>query len=226
MVLDDRLQVIAGFVKNGADICDVGTDHGYLPIFLRKNNICNKIIATDINEKPLLNAKSNILKEGATDIDLRLCDGLAAVKKGEVDTVVIAGMGGEVISGILSRTGWLKDNNIILILQPMTSPEILREYLFNNGFEITAEKPVSDGKKIYSVMTAKYIGKKLKYTLAEKHVGKLMPDCEEGKAYILKQIKRFNDEVASLKNVESEKEHFLLSKQIVSELEKRLNGEN
>ena len=226
MALNERLQVIAGFVKNGADICDVGTDHGYLPIFLRKNSIAGKIIATDINEKPLLNAQSNILKEGIDDIDLRLCDGLSAVKKGEVDTVSIAGMGGEVISGILSRAGWVKDKNITLILQPMTSPEILREYLFKNSFEITAEKPIIDGKKIYSIMVAKYCGNAIKYTIAEKHVGKITPDCEEGKAYILKQIKRFCNEAGSLQNIESEKEHYLLCKQIVLGLEQRLNGED
>ena len=98
-----RLSTIASLVPKGAFVCDVGTDHGFLPIFLMESGKARGVIATDINEKPLKKAKENLKKTGTEGITLRLCDGLSGIKKGDADTVIIAGMGGEVISGILER---------------------------------------------------------------------------------------------------------------------------
>ena len=127
-----RLSVIASLVPVGARVCDVGTDHGYLSIELIKSGVAASVIATDINEKPLNRAKSNAEKSGF-QIDLRLCDGLVGISPSEVDTVIIAGMGGEVISGIIERGEKVAKSVSLLLLQPTTSPEALREFLFKKG---------------------------------------------------------------------------------------------
>ena len=88
-----RLETIASLVPLGARVCDVGTDHGLLPIYLKQKGIAKSVIATDLNEKPLENARKNISSSGITDISLRLCDGLSGVSQNEADTVIIAGMG-------------------------------------------------------------------------------------------------------------------------------------
>ena len=100
--LSARLSVVAEFVKSGSSVCDVGTDHGYLPAFLYLSGKCKLVTATDIKEKPLKNAQNNLKKLGADGVSLILCDGLAGVDRSIADTVIIAGMGGEVISGIIA----------------------------------------------------------------------------------------------------------------------------
>ena len=140
MSLSQRLKLIASLVPKGARVCDIGTDHARLPIYLIENNIAKGVIATDIRPLPLENAKKNVAASGVKGIELRLCDGLSAVKKSETDTVIIAGIGGEVISGIISRGELLIEQPYpLLILQPTTSPESLRRYLYENGFEILTE---------------------------------------------------------------------------------------
>ena len=158
--MDNRLKFIAGLVSIGCSLADIGTDHAYLPIFLSANNICKKIIATDIRKKPLLVAKKNVEKSGAQNIELRLCDGLSGIKQNEVDEIVIAGMGGEVISGIISKAEWLNNSKYKLILQPMSHTEDLRKFLVSNGFSIEKEQAVISDNRIYSVMQVRFCNKK------------------------------------------------------------------
>src|SRR5690554_6508909 len=95
MNLSPRLQIIANHVPKDSICGDIGTDHAYVPIYLIQNNICNGIIATDINRGPLEIAKEQIEAAGYKDqIETRLGNGLKPIKPGEVDCVVIAGMGG------------------------------------------------------------------------------------------------------------------------------------
>ncbi len=186
-----RLKTIATLVPKGARVCDIGTDHGYLAIELIKSKTASKVIAADINEKPLLNAKKNIAKSGIECIELRLCDGLAGIEKGEADTVIIAGMGGEVISGILERgADFAQSNEITLILQPTTSPELLRLFLCENGYEIKKEIPIFENGKIYSVMVAVYTKNSFKPTSGYCFVGKVSPYTKAGLLYIQKQKNR------------------------------------
>ena len=135
MPLSRRLLLIASLVPKGARVCDIGTDHARLPIYLIEQEKANRVIATDIRPLPLENAKRNVETSGVKGIELRLCDGLSAVSKEEIDTVIIAGIGGEVISGIISRAVLSREQPYpLLILQPTTSPEALRRYLSENGF--------------------------------------------------------------------------------------------
>ena len=108
-MLSRRLKTIATLVPFGARVCDIGTDHAILPVFLSENTLVKSIIATDVREKPLKNAKENIERSGVANIKLRLCDGFSGINPDEFDTAVIAGMGGEVISGIISRAEMLKN---------------------------------------------------------------------------------------------------------------------
>lgn len=192
-MLSRRLKTIAALVPFGARVCDIGTDHAILPVFLSENTLVKSIIATDVREKPLKNAKKNIERSGVANIELRLCDGFSCISPDEFDTAVIAGMGGEVISGIISRAEMLKNADKLLILQPTTSPEILRKYLCDNGFVIETEIPLTDNGKIYSVMSVRYSGETKIYDEAYYYVGDIKPDSPEGLAYIEKQYYRFKD---------------------------------
>lgn len=185
----ERLSLIASLIPQGDSVCDVGTDHGYLSAFLALSGKYGKITATDIGEKPLLNARSNFERLGVTDVDLVLCDGLSGVSRDRADTVIIAGMGGEVISGILSRTEFIKDKDITLILQPMTAADSLRLYLAQNGFSVENEIALEENKKLYSIMVCKYCGAPYSIDNVRQKIGILKPDTESAKNYIKKQTK-------------------------------------
>ncbi|MDR0987046.1 MAG: Nif3-like dinuclear metal center hexameric protein [Ruminococcus sp.] len=151
MKLDARLGAVAGFVR-GKYICDIGTDHGKLPISLLCAGICEKALCTDINKKPLDTAKKNAEKAGAR-ISFCQTDGFDGIDLTEVTDIVIAGMGGELIADILLRGGErLCGKN--LILQPMTRREILVNFLLSEGYRITGRKTVFDSGKKYDIINA------------------------------------------------------------------------
>ena len=187
--LKDRLYTVQTLVPKGSRVADIGTDHGHLPISLVKAEISPFVIAADIGVKPLSVAKQNIEKCGLKNIETRLSDGLEAIKPDEVDCVTIAGMGGEVIEGILERCPWIKNARYTLILQPMTGADTLRRYLVLNGFETVEEKAVLDAGKLYCVIKAKFSGNVLPQSEAFYRVGKLDPKKPTDKAYIEKQLK-------------------------------------
>ncbi|MBQ4119153.1 MAG: SAM-dependent methyltransferase [Clostridia bacterium] len=216
-----RLKTIASLVPIGARVCDVGTDHARLPIYLKQNNIANSVIATDLNEKPLKFAKENIEKSGVSGISLRLCDGLSAVENGEADTVIVAGIGGEVISEILENCCWIKSNSVTLILQPTTSPEVLRKTLIQSGFDILTEIPLFENGKIYSIMTARFCGNTLNYPEHFYYIGKV-PKNENGIIYIKKQQKRIFDCISAYKNIPAKQKEYELLRKIYLEIEKIL----
>lgn len=219
--LSVRLQVIFDSVPNGARVADIGTDHAYLPIALSIADKCEKIIACDIKEKPLAKARENINKFHIKNIDTRLGNGLNPVKKSEVNTVIIAGMGGEVISEIIDSCPWAKDQSITFLLQPMTSAEQLRLYLFNNCFDITKETALIDQGKIYTVMSVKYTGEKICYKNGAQFIGKVKTDTEEGRLYILKQLNRINaclDDISKIQQKNREAEYFESAKKYIEKI--------
>lgn len=220
--LSSRLKKIASLVPNGARVCDIGTDHAFLPIYLIKENIAKTVIACDLNEKPLECAKHNVAQSGLSGIELRLCDGLCGIDKSEVDTIIIAGLGGEVIAGILAKCGWIKDENLTLILQPTTSPDYLRRFLVENGFETIFEPAIFENKKLYSVMVIKYTNKPLSYPEHYYYIGKVDPKTFEGDLYIKKQFKRVSDCMNSLAAIPEKKTEFSAYKSAFSGLEKIL----
>lgn len=154
MKLTNRLMTVASLV-NYKRIADVGTDHGKIPIFLLKEKKVDFAVASDINEGPLKACRRNAEKNNLIDlIDIRHFPGISGIKAGEVDTVIIAGMGGELISNILSDNMNVAKSIKELILQPMTGEEYLREFLYNNGFSICNEVLADENEKIYVVIRA------------------------------------------------------------------------
>ncbi len=216
--LSERLEKIAGLVDCDARIADIGTDHGYLSIFLEKNKRAKKIIACDINEKPLACARKNIEKAGCCKIETRLSDGFGGIDKDEIDIAVIAGMGGEVIAGILSRAEWIKDSRYSLILQPMTSAHELRRYLYNNNFEIVTESAVFDTGKIYTVIKAVFRGSPKQYNECDLYIGKLNPENQTDAAFLRKQLKILCDCRDSLMAVREKQNEYLYYKKLAEEV--------
>ena len=208
-----RLKTIATLVPRGARVCDVGTDHAYLPIHLAESGIAKKVIATDLNEKPLENALKNIEKSGVCGVELRLCDGLSKVKDGEADTVITAGMGGEVIVGILSACEWLKNRDVTIILQPTTSAEILRKFLCDNCFEILKEVPVYENQKLYSIMLVKYTGVYIPRPEHYYFIGEI-PPTNDGFLYLKKQQNRIAECMKAFENIQSKHQEYLAYKEI------------
>ena len=154
MKLSPRLQTIADFIEKDTKVADIGTDHGYIPVYLVENNISEKVIASDINEGPLKNAQEYIAKKNLEEkIETRLGSGLNTINEGEVDTVVIAGMGGVLISEILEDSKIITKDIKSFILQPMTAIDELRKYLYDKDYTIIDEKLAKEGEKLYQILS-------------------------------------------------------------------------
>jgi len=154
--LTARLQKIADQVTAGHSVADIGTDHGYIPIYLLKNKISPFAIAGDINESPLKCAEDNIADNNLLDsIETRLGSGLSILKPKEVDTAIIAGMGGLLISELLDNSKEIAQNLKTLILQPMQARPELRKYLVSNNFVIEKDILVKEDRHIYEIIVAK-----------------------------------------------------------------------
>ncbi len=165
-----RLREIAALVHGGAALIDVGSDHAYLPIYLVLEGKADRALCTDVNEGPLRHSVENITRFGLADkIGIQKADGLIGVDMGAYDTIVIAGMGGILISEILQNAGPLTEKR--LILQPMTAIEELRRFLLANGFRITEERLAREGEKLYTVIAAEK-GQDTPYTEAEFLLGR------------------------------------------------------
>ena len=157
MELSKRLMKIASYVNYCEAIADIGTDHGYIPIYLVKNNKCNSAIASDINKGPIEKASTNIRFEGLSEkIKCLLGGGLKPLKVGEVNGVIIAGMGGNLIRDIILEDIEKVKLYDFLILQPAQNPEVLRKFLYNNNFEILNEDLILDDGKFYELFKVKY----------------------------------------------------------------------
>ena len=218
MSINKRLLKCAEFISQGGVTADVGTDHRYLSAYLILNEISTHVYACDINEGPLNSARATVEKFMLSDkIDLILSDGLDNVNDENITDVVIAGMGGELITDIISRAQWL-ENGINLVLQPMTRPEVLRKWLYDNGFEILQEQAVTDENFTYSVIQAEYCGNKIEISDFKAYVGKLRNDTEENRRYLsnlASKLKKIGDGLSKSqdKNEQSQK-YLLLSEKI------------
>ena len=149
--LQPRLRLLANMVPQGARLADIGTDHGYLPVWLMQQGRIASAIAADIGPEPLDHARRTAAEYGAA-LDLRLCDGLRGIAPHEADTVVIAGMGGETIIQILTDSPWPRTSDCTLLLQPQTKVELLRLWLSRNGYACENERLVWDKGKLYVVL--------------------------------------------------------------------------
>jgi tRNA (adenine22-N1)-methyltransferase len=153
MELSLRLQKIADFVPEGRVVADIGTDHAHLPIWLIEQKKIKKAYAMDIGEGPLLRAKDAIHRYGMENvIETRLSDGLEMLEEGDVQTVIIAGMGGPLICNILEKRRDLWDSISEFILSPQSEIKMVRKFLRENGLVIAREEMLVDMGKFYIVM--------------------------------------------------------------------------
>ena len=160
MKLTNRLLKIASLVSENKRVADIGTDHGYIPVYLLNKGIIDFAILADVNKGPLENARSEVKINKLEDkVDLRLGSGIEVLKKGEVDEVIIAGMGGILISELLEANKEVAHSLDKLILQPMQAQEELRKYLLNNGYEILNECLEKEDFRLYEIMEVRYTGK-------------------------------------------------------------------
>jgi tRNA (adenine22-N1)-methyltransferase len=215
-------------VTAGNCLADVGTDHGYVPIYLYERNVIPRAIAMDVNKGPLERATLHIAESGMKEaIETRLSDGLAALKPGEADSVVIAGMGGPLIIRILSAypevTASLKE----LILQPQSEIPEVRMWLYEQGYEIVEEHMVFEDGKYYPMFKAVKNSQAEKLTDLEYKYGKLSVLEEKSvlKAYLVREIankqtilKKLNEE-----NTEKSRNRIEQIAAILTELEGMLN---
>lgn len=174
MKLSKRLTMVSSFVKKGCIPADIGTDHAYLPSYLIINGICERAIAADIGKGPLMNAAETVRDFGLEDkIKLILSDGLKRINLSEIDTIILAGMGGDLIKNILSSADMNELRKIHIIAQPQSHSEKVRLFLMENGFEIEREDICEESGHIYNCLSAYYSGK-TDYPLYYEYYGKLI----------------------------------------------------
>lgn len=151
--LSARLTAIANMVSRGKRVCDVGCDHGFVSIYLVQKGIAPFVLAMDVGKGPLAQAQKHVEEAGLTGrITTRLSDGLAAYRENEAECLVIAGMGGPLMSRILSdaKAGTFTE----LVLAPQSEIPQFRRFLDEHGFGIVEEELVYEDGKYYPVMKA------------------------------------------------------------------------
>lgn len=174
MELSRRLNAVASLVTEGASVADIGTDHGYIPIYLLEHGISGHVIAMDINKGPLERAEYHIRESGfAERIETRLSDGFAALDENEAETVIMAGMGGGLVIRILEGYPLVTDSIREFILQPQSEIAKVRKYLYENDFTVVREDMVEEDGKYYPMMKAVH-GMSEAYTETEFRYGKLL----------------------------------------------------
>ena len=208
MQLSQRLSSVASMVTAGNCLADVGTDHGYVPIYLYERNIIPHAIAMDVNKGPLERATLHIAESGMKEaIETRLSDGLAALKPGEADSVVIAGMGGPLIIRILSAYPETTESLKELILQPQSEIPEVRIWLYENGYEIVEEHMVFEDGKYYPMFKAVKNPQAEKLSDLEYKFGKLSVLGEKDvlKAYLVREVSNKQNILNKLMEENSEK---------------------
>jgi len=157
--LTGRLRAIAGYIRDGASVADIGTDHGLLPVYLAQTGLARYIIASDISADSLESARISAAKYGVSDMIVFInAPGLDCISAANetgaamVDTIVIAGMGGETIAGILNESSRTIKPGIRLILQPQSKTDTLCRFLYNNGYVIGSTKIALDKGRRYTVI--------------------------------------------------------------------------
>ncbi len=202
MNLKGRLKLIADMVPVCGTVCDVGTDHAYIPIYLIRHGICKNAIATDVKPGPVEKAKVNIRKYKMEDlIDTRMGNGLQPLKKGEAEVIIIAGMGGLLITDILSEGIEKAIGAKRLVIQPMGFVEDVRKWLYENGFEIYDEGLTMERDKIYNVLSAGWTGEKTDYRIIDLYIGRKLVEKKDPllKNYITREINKIDTAINGLK---------------------------
>ncbi len=153
VVLSARMRALTDMVTFGNRVCDVGCDHGFVSIYLARQGISPRVLAMDVRQGPLSRAQEHIRQQGLEDyIETRLSDGVSALKIGEADTLICAGMGGRLMRRILEEGREKLEVMEELILQPQSEIPLFRAYLRQAGYRTLAENMVYEDGKYYPMM--------------------------------------------------------------------------
>lgn len=203
--LQPRLQLLAELIPQDSRLADVGTDHGYVPVYLLQRSMIGTAIASDIGAEPLQHAVNTAEEYGVEGIDFRLCPGLDGIAPTECDTILIAGMGGETIITILENAPWTKGGDHLLILQPMTKVEMLRKWLADNGYNFTDERLVFDKDHLYPIMLVRG-GMQPALSEAEQYGGVLLDGDPLYTDYLDERIKKLTVAIDGLLRAKREEQ--------------------
>ena len=189
-----RLNTVLSLIDGGCRLADIGCDHAYIVIEALRSGAASFAYASDIRPGPLSRARDNIAAAGLSDrVTIRLADGLSDAEGFSPDTIVIAGMGGELISRIIDEAPFVRSESIKLIIQPMTGHGKIRRYLLENGYHIYRERIAQEGKHVYQIFQASYGGDPQTYSPAELETGRDHEDTELLPQLYAKYIKKFNN---------------------------------
>lgn len=212
--INNRLIDTISFADKCHCIADIGSDHGYSSIYMIENNIAENVIATDISRPSLAKTEKIVHEHNLSDnIKCRVGNGLCVLSPNEVNAVLIAGMGAELIATILSDSEDIAENLDFLVLQPMNSAEPLRRHLVNMGYCIIDEGITFDNNKFYQILKCKY-GNSQKLTDEEYEIGtfvykKKIPLCKE---FVEHKIQKFNQILSYIGDNDSEKKHDIIQR--------------
>lgn len=174
--MDERLSLIYEMTPSCRLAADIGTDHGYLICALVESGRVQRGIAADISPPSLEKARREVEGRGLShQIRLVLGDGLIGIGPEDLETVIIAGMGGETIAHIIGDWPFSKNPDVLWLLQPMTKAERLRDRLWKEGFSIGEERCCLAAGRVYSVMAARYTGETASYPRWQRHLGMVEP---------------------------------------------------
>ncbi len=184
IILTDRLLCVSEYIRDGAVLCDVGTDHAKLPIYLVMSGRIKMAYATDINEGPIRSARNNIAKLGLSDkVKCIKTDGLKNTDGLFITDITICGMGGELIARILSECSYLKDPELQIVVQPMSHTEDIRRFLWDEGFSVDRDIRVKDSGKLYTVICTHYTGERYNYSELDLLLGACVPNDKRDELY-------------------------------------------
>lgn len=205
--ISSRLSQVAHMVSAGKRLADVGTDHGYIPVYLVKNQIIPSALAMDLRSGPLERAKEHVAQYQLQEkIECRLSDGFANCSADEFDCAVIAGMGGELMIHILDAKKEIMDANKEFILQPQSEIDKVRRYVHSRGYKIEAEEFLFDGGKYYTIM--KILPGKQKFQYEYEYQYGQFCICQKNlilKEYLLKQQESLKEICIHLQNTDGTK---------------------
>lgn len=225
MELSKRLQAVADLVTEGASVADIGTDHGYIPIYLMENGIAKKVIALDINRGPLERARMHVIGHGLKEkIETRLSDGLEKVLPGEVDTMIAAGMGGGLVIKILTEGRQVVESLDTMILQPQSEIGKVRKYLNDHALQIIEENMVEEDGKFYPMMKVVH-GEQEVYSICEYTYGKRLLEKQHPvlkryldremaiKENVFQQLFKHQNSISAAERIEELKKEIILTQE-------------
>lgn len=206
--MNKKLSYINTLIRDGKGVIDVGTDHGFIPISLASRNYPGTIIATDISALSLNRALDNAKIMGVYEKIIFLqCDGLSGCDSYDIDTIIISGIGGDNICSILDNAEWCWDSSYSFIFHAASKTEVLRYFLVNNGFEISAEHIIEDKRKLYSIIETFYTGENQLYSDAECIIGRpdlVVHGADKLPKLIEDEIAQYTKLISSLKSSDSD----------------------